>query len=159
MTTMTNQTSVIDDAAFSVRRTIHIGAPLAKVWSAVTEPTLISRWFGQADFDGSAAGAQGTLSWDDYGSIPVRIEAVDAPRSITYRWSNDDALGKLPAEVDDRNSTVFTFTLEPDAGGTRLSVVETGFENTSDPSANLESHRGGWDSELDELVDLLESAA
>jgi hypothetical protein len=41
---------------------------------------------------------------------------------------------------------------------TRLTVVETGFETTSDPIANMEDHRGGWDGELDKLVALLESA-
>ena len=43
------------------------------------------------------------------------------------------------------------------SGGTQLTVVESGFEHTSDPAANLESHREGWDSELDKLVALLES--
>ena len=43
--------------------------------------------------------------------------------------------------------------------GTELTVVETGFENTSDPAANLESHREGWDSELDKLVALLEGGS
>ena len=90
--------------------------------------------------------------------MPIRIEAVDEPRTISYRWGNDDALGHLAAEVDDEHSTVFTFTLEPVAGGTRLSVIETGFETTSDPAANLESHRAGWNSELDKLIGLLEGA-
>ena len=45
------------------------------------------------------------------------------------------------------------------SNGTRLTVVETGFEHTSDPSANLESHREGWDGELDKLVALLEGRA
>jgi len=43
--------------------------------------------------------------------------------------------------------------------GTRLTVVESGFETTSDPVANLEDHRGGWDGELDKLVALLESGS
>ena len=54
---------------------------------------------------------------------------------------------------------MFTFTLEPVAGGTRLTVVETGFDATSDPIANLEGHRGGWDGELDKLVALLEGGS
>ena len=78
---------------------------------------------------------------------------------MSYRWGNDDALGHLADEVDDEHSTVFTFTLEPVPGGTRLTVVETGFETTSDPAANLESHRTGWNDELDKLVALLESGA
>ncbi|HEX5859224.1 MAG TPA: SRPBCC domain-containing protein [Microbacterium sp.] len=65
-----------------------------------------------------------------------------------------------PAEtVDADHSTVFTFTLEAVADGTELTVVETGFETTSDPAANLESHREGWNSELDKLVALLEGGA
>ena len=144
---------------FTVRRTIHIAAPIEKVWSAVTEPEHISRWFGQAAFDGSGVGATGTLTWPDDGSIPVRIEAIDAPRMVSYRWGNDDALGERPDELDDAHSTVFTFTLEAVPDGTQLTVVETGFETTSDPAANLEDHRGGWDAELDKLVALLEGGS
>jgi len=159
MTTDHSQASVVDESTFTVRRTLDIAASVAKVWAAITEPEHISRWFGRAQFDGSAAGSTGTLTWEGYGSVPVRIEAVDAPRSISYRWANDDALGQLPSEVTETNSTVFTFTLEETAGGTRLTVVETGFEVTSAPAANLESHRQGWDGELDKLVALVEGGA
>ena len=159
MSMIGNEASVIDEGAFTVRRTIWIAAPVEKVWSAVTEPEHISRWFGRAAFDGPAVGARGTLMFPDYGAVPVRIEAIDAPRMVSYRWGNDDASGHLPEEVDDEHSTVFTFTLEPVPEGTRLTVVETGFETTSDPAANLESHRTGWNDELDKLVALLESGS
>ena len=156
---MTINPSVVDEGQFTVRRTIRIAAPVEKVWSAVTEPAHISRWFGKAVLDGAGVGATGHLTFPDYGSVPLRIEAIDAPRMIAYRWGNDDALGELAAEVDPEHSTVFTFTLEPVPGGTELTVVETGFETTSDPAANLESHREGWDSELDKLVALLEGGS
>ena len=158
MTMTSNEPSTVDEQAFTVRRTIRIAAPVEKVWSAVTEPEHISRWFGRAEFDGTGVGTRGTLTWDR-GSVPLRIEAMEAPLMVSYRWSNDDALGVTPDEVDDATSTVFTFTLEPEADGTRLTVVETGFERTSDPAANLESHRGGWDGELDKLVALLEAGS
>ena len=154
-----NQASVIDEGAFAVRRTIHIAAPIERVWAAVTEPAHISQWFGRTVLDGVGVGARGTMSFPDYGDIPLRIEAIDAPHSVAYRWGNDDALGVLPEQVEDQSSTVFTFTLAPVGDGTELTVVETGFENTSDPAANLESHRDGWNSELDKLVALLESDA
>jgi uncharacterized protein YndB with AHSA1/START domain len=154
-----NQPSVIDEGEFTVRRTIRIAAPIEKVWSAVTEPAHISRWFGRVALDGSGAGASGTITWDDRDPIPLRIEAIDEPRMVSYRWSNDDASGIVPAELDLDHSTVFTFTLEPAADGTTLTVVETGFETTSDPAANLESHREGWDAELDKLVALLEGGS
>ena len=159
MTMTQNGPAVVDENAFTVRRTISINAPLEKVWAAITEPALISQWFGRAEFAGTGAGSLGTLTWDDHGSFPIRIEAVEEPRSISYRWSNDGALGVIPTALDEQSSTVFTFTLEPTETGTQLTVVETGFENTSDAAANLEDHRGGWDFELDELVALLEGAA
>ena len=77
---------------------------------------------------------------------------------VSYRWGNDDAAEQLPDAVDN-SSTVFTFTLEPVAEGTELTVVESGFERTSDPAANMASHAEGWVSELDKLVALLEGDA
>jgi uncharacterized protein YndB with AHSA1/START domain len=155
----TNPSAVVDEAAFSVTRSIDIAAPVDKVWRAVTEPAQISRWFGRADFAGTEAGSTGTLTWDGRDPIPVRTESVDAPRSVSYRWSNDDALGTSPEALDPAHSTVFTFILEPAAGGTRLTVVETGFDALSDPAADMQSHRGGWNSELDKLVALVEADA
>ena len=159
MTMTDNQASVIDESQFSVRRTIHIAAPVEKVWAAVTEAEHISRWFGRAEVAGRGVGATGTLTWPDHGPIPLRVEAFDEPRTVSYRWSNDDALGTPPAGLDVEHSTVFTFTLEPVADGTVLTVVETGFDRTSDPVANMESHRQGWDGELDKLVALVESGS
>lgn len=159
MSMTVNPSSVVDDSAFSVRRTIRIAAPLDKVWQAVTDPAHISKWFGQAAFAGAHAGAHGTLTWPGRDPIPVRIEAIDAPRSVSYRWGNDDASGVVPDVLDESTSTVFTFTLAEVDGGTELTVVETGFENTSDPAANLVDHRDGWNGELDKLVALLESGS
>lgn len=157
MDTTRTTASTVDTDTFTVTRTIDIEAAPEKVWSAVTEPEHVSRWFGRTELDGRGAGATGTMTFDGNPPIPLRVEAVDAPRSVTYRWGNDDALGAPPAELDEATSTVFTFTLEPRGEGTRLTVVESGFERTSDPLGNLESHRTGWDSELDKLVALVEA--
>lgn len=155
----TNEPSVIDSGEFTVRRTITIAAPTERVWDAITEPAQIARWLPEtAALTGSGVGASGTFSWPD-NRVPVRIEAMDPERSITYRWTNDDALESNPDEVDDERSTAFTFTLESIPGGTQLTVIETGFDATSDPAFNMEAHRGGWDAELDELVAYLEGGS
>jgi uncharacterized protein YndB with AHSA1/START domain len=150
-----NQPSTVDEAGFAVRRTIRIAAPVAKVWAAVTEPALISQWFGHVELAGTA----GTISWPDRAPIPLRVEQLDEPHLVAYRWNNDDALGTSPDEMDETTSTVFTFTLEPSGDGTLLTVVETGFDRTSDPAANMADHATGWVSELDKLVALLEGSA
>jgi len=154
-----NPASVVDEETFAVRRTIRITASVDKVWRAVTEPEHISRWFGRTVLAGSGVGATGTMTFPDYGSIPLRVEEYDEPRLVSYCWGNDDAQNARPDVLDPATSTVFTFTLEPVDGGTQLTVVETGFERTSAPLANLESHREGWNQELDKLVVLVESEA
>jgi len=160
MVSMTdNEASVFDEDAFTVRRTIRIAAPVEKVWRAVTEPEHISRWFGRTVLDGAGAGATGTMTFDGYGEIPIRVEAVDAPRSVSYRWSNDDAVRRAGEMIDEATTTVFTFSLDEIDGGTELTVVETGFDRTSNPAANMADHAEGWVSELDKLVALLEGDA
>jgi len=152
MTMANNPPAVADEAAFTVRRTIAIAAPVQKVWTAVTDPEQISRWFGRVELDDRGVGS---ISWPDH-TLPLRLESIDEPRSVSYRWSNDDFAGVAPAVVDDARSTVFMFTLEATDEGTLLTVVETGFQTLEHPAANLGSHSEGWTLELDKLVALFE---
>lgn len=152
-----NPPAVIEEDSFRVRRTIHIDAPREKVWRTVTEPELVSQWFGHLTLTGAGAGAQGMIGWPGERPVPIRVDSYDPPSEVSYRWCNEE--GPLPETVDEARSTVFTFTLEeagPDR--TRLTVVEDGFERTGDPARFMADHRGGWDGELDNLVALLESA-
>ncbi len=157
MSITTNQPAVVDEGTFSVHRTIRIAAAIGKVWEAVTLPEHISRWFDHLELAGEGVGATGTLTPSGHVPIPLRVEAIEPQRMVSYRWNNDDASGTSPDVFDAARSTVFTFTLEPTDGGTQLTVVETGFEVTSDPQSNLASHQEGWTFELDKLVALLES--
>lgn len=166
MSMTTNNLSVIDTGEFTVRRTITIAAPIEKVWAAITEAEHIARWFpNRAALDTVAPGAGGVFSWDDFGDIRVRVEELEAPRMIAYRWSNESAsnsAGKSGSEsgsADFTRSTVFRFTLEPSGSGTQLTVVESGFDALTDPASSMESNRGGWDFELDELVAYLEGGS
>lgn len=159
MGSTTGGASVIDTGGFTVRRSIRIAAAVEKVWRAVAEPEHVSRWFGRTELDGTGVGATGTMTFGPDDVIPLRIERIDEPRLISYRWSNDDALGHRPSQLDERTSTVFTFTLDEIEDGTLLTVVETGFDRTSDAAVNMEEHRTGWDLELDKLVALFEADA
>ena len=155
MTTTTNPPAVIDPDGYAVSRTITIAAPQERVWAAVTEPDHIAKWAGQsASMDRIEVGGRGTWTFDGYGTVPLEIEELNPPHSIAYRWGN----AKYP-DIDPGQSTVFRFTLEPIEGGTRLTVVESGFDTLGDPAARMEDNRGGWTSELDELVAYLEGAA
>jgi uncharacterized protein YndB with AHSA1/START domain len=157
MTMTINPPASVDDAGFAVRRTVTIAAPPEKVWAAITEPRHLVRWFGQrAELPELAVGARGIVGFDGYGDFPLRIEELDPPHAIAYRWSNDDTTAPADLAAADEvvfaRSTVFRFTLEPIPGGTSLTVVETGFDALTDPAAAMASNRSGWTSEIDELV-------
>ena len=148
MSAEANPPSVVDPDAFSVSRTITIDAPPARVWEAITEPEHIAKWSAfTPSMDRVAVGGEGAWVLPNYGSTPITIEQLDPPFSITYRWGPSDA-----ARVELARSTVFRFTLEAIPDGTRLTVVESGFEFLADPGEQLESHRQGWDSQLDALA-------
>ncbi|SDR68957.1 SRPBCC domain-containing protein [Agrococcus carbonis] len=143
-----------DDERMRVVRTIEVRAPLEVVWETLTDPREIAEWFGQrADFpDGMAAGATGTFGWTEHDDFPARVERWERPRAFAFRWGT-------PGEpIRDDNSTLASFTLEHDAGITRLRVEETGFERLGDAArarAAMEDNRQGWTEELDDLVALV----
>ncbi|MGW8483377.1 SRPBCC domain-containing protein [Microbacterium sp. NPDC055903] len=157
MSNTQNPQAVVDADDFAVRRTIRIAAPREKVWRTVTEPELISQWFGHVTLTGTGAGATGSIGWPGGQLMPLRVESMDPPTTVSYRWCNED--DRVPETIDEEHSTVFTFSLLEDDGGTLLTVVETGFERSGDPAAHMADHRDGWDAELDKLVALLEERA
>jgi uncharacterized protein YndB with AHSA1/START domain len=157
MSTFANEPATIKADDYTVTRAISIAATIDKVWAAITEPEHLARWFPQrAELAAAAVGARGVFSWDDYGDIPVMIVECQPKSVVAYRWGND---GGTPADLDSGATTVFRFTLDPVDGGTRLTVVETGFDSLGDPAARMEDNRGGWTHELDELVTYLEGTA
>jgi uncharacterized protein YndB with AHSA1/START domain len=91
-----------------IDRTIEIKAPPERVWHALTTAAELSAWF-QVTIEGDIA--PGNEVWmttvhPDYAGQRFRVLFVE-PR------------------------TTVTFTLEPTATGTRLSVAETGFDAIS----------------------------
>jgi uncharacterized protein YndB with AHSA1/START domain len=135
-----------------ITRSIDIAAPPHRVWAALTQPELITQWFGDgASFD-LRPGGRGVLSWKDYGDFGMLVEDVDEPHSVAYRWTKDPGVA---AAAD--NSTLVRFTLTPTTEGTRLTVEESGFEIYGDDAqAQYTGNIEGWDLELAELRELLE---
>ena len=160
MSMTTNPPAVVDEEAFTVRRTITISAPIDKVWATITQPELIIGWLGTSvELEPVAVGARGVFTFEGYGAVPVRVEELDPPRMIAFRWTSDPSADARAAGFDINHSTVFTYTLVPVDGGTQLTVVESGFENLSDPAIGLENNRRGWDGGFDQLATLLEGGA
>ena len=85
------------------------------------------------------------------------VSRADLVAEVTALLGGGWRLALVAAHEDaDTFRIVYAF-LRPVGQRTELTVVETGFETTSDPAANLADHRDGWNGELDKLVALLES--
>ena len=152
--TTTNEPAVVDAASYTVSRTVTIDAPAARVWAALTQEDLISRWFGQrTSLPDLRVGGEGVFGWPDVPDVQVRIEEYDPTTTFAFRWGTRAAPPRAGATRPGARVPP-----APQGPTTVLRVVETGFERTADPEDLLESHRQGWTSELDELVELLEGA-
>jgi uncharacterized protein YndB with AHSA1/START domain len=141
-------------ATLDITRSIDIQAPLAKVWAALTESDLIAQWFGDAcEFD-ARAGGTGYFGWPHHGRHRVVVEHVEVLKTLVYRWATEADVDPVPG-----NSTLVRFELAEVADGTRLTLLETGFDELPEPQAAHDDNTGGWRAELGELVEFLESAA
>jgi uncharacterized protein YndB with AHSA1/START domain len=145
-----------------IERETLISAPLERVWSLITDPEHVGRWFGDAgaEIDLRPGGTM-LLRWTEYGEVRARVEEVEPPRRFAYRWGARNA--GPGDELVEGNSTRVEFTLEPDGEQTRLRVVERGFAALSVDEAARTKHHGenteGWASELGELAEYARKAA
>jgi uncharacterized protein YndB with AHSA1/START domain len=127
----------------TIERELTFEQPREVVWAAITEPDQIARWFGTGAELELRPGAEGSFSWESLGvKTKITVEAVDPPRRFAYRWE--------PGGVDKGGpTTLVEFTLEELGGGTRLRLVESGFEQFGPEARHGNEH--GWDEELGEL--------
>jgi uncharacterized protein YndB with AHSA1/START domain len=137
-----------------IERETVIAAPVERVWAVLTEGEHVGRWFSDAGAEiDLRPGGEITLRWSEYGVGRARIVDVDPPRRFSYRWAAiREHWGEEP---DDRNSTLVEFTLAEEGYGTRLKVVESGFdalEGTDEQRRrSFEDNTEGWEQQLENV--------
>lgn len=134
-----------------VEKVLHLAASPGRVWRALTDPAELACWFPDETDLQPRQGSVGWFDWRKHGRYAVRLEAIEPERRLVWTWAREP--GKALETV---NRTTVEWTLEPgEDGGTTLRLRESGF---ADPSSR-EANDRGWDTELDELVDYLETDA
>jgi uncharacterized protein YndB with AHSA1/START domain len=134
-----------------IERDTLIDAPLDRVWSLVAQPGF---WVAdEASLAGTVAreGESMVARNAEYGDFPVRVEKVEPPTYLAYRWAS-----AFPGEeLSAGNSTLVEFTLTTEGDKTRLRVVESGFAalagNEELRERALKDNAGGWPQVLDAL--------
>lgn len=133
-----------------VEKVVEFDAGIERVWTAITDPGELGRWFGDEAAVDLRPGADAAMVWEQHGRYAMRIEEVDPPHRLVWSWVHEPGVA-----FDEAPATRVEWTLSPESsGGTTLHLRETGFLT--------ELHRGqndeGWDAELGELSELLARA-
>jgi uncharacterized protein YndB with AHSA1/START domain len=131
-----------------IEKRFEVRAPHARVWRAIANATEFGAWFGMKLEGAFAAGEslRGRLTIPGYEhlTLDLLVEQIEPERYFSYRWH--------PYAIDPRldysaePTTLVEFRLEEIAGGTVVTIVESGFDRI--PLARrAEAYRmneGGW---------------
>ena len=137
-----------------IERETSIAAPVERVWAVLTQAEHVGRWFGDAGAEiDLRPGGEMVVRWAEYGVGRMRVVDVEPPRRFSYRWAPvREHWGEEPAEG---TATLVEFTLDADGDGTRLRVVESGFEtlDATDEQRrrSLDENTEGWEQQLDNV--------
>lgn len=159
-----------------IEKQVVLHAPIERVWHAITDVEEFSQWFGvklnepfapgqavtgtfEGEFDEETLRQyQVSLGLDPTGvrqpprnAVFCTVERMEEPRSFSFRW--------IPYGIDidcdpaQESPTLVEFRLEPVAEGTRLTIIESGFEG-------IPAHRrkrafmmngGGWAAQIENV--------
>lgn len=132
---------VKDTATISVDQ--FVAAPPEKVWNALTDPELLSRWWAPGDI-APVVGHRFHLEMRGFGSAACEVLEVDEPLLFVYSFTENWTL---------------TWRLVPEGRGTRLLLEHSGFDlDDTRMRAAFDRMGPGWrDTVLPRLVTLLTS--
>ncbi|MDB5775770.1 MAG: vanillate O-demethylase oxidoreductase VanB [Herbaspirillum sp.] len=138
-----------------IEKSIHLNAPIDRVWRALTDHTEFGAWF-RVKLDGPFSPGQastGRMTYPGYEHIEWRatVQKMEAPRLFSFTWhpyAIDPTL-----DYSQETPTLVEFLLEAVADGTHLRIVESGFDalpahRTADA---LRMNSGGWDQQMENI--------
>jgi len=130
-------------------------APRSRVWRALTDAEEFGAWFGMRLEGPFAAGAlvrgRITIPGYDHVTLEMSVEKIVPERFFSYRWhpyAVDPAV-----DYSKEPTTLVEFRLEKIPEGTRLTVVESGFDripaHRRDEAFRMNS--AGWNGQLENI--------
>lgn len=167
----------------SIQKQVILKAPVSRVWHAISDASQFGKWFG-VTLEGPFVAGQAirgkfefTLNEENImqhqaqlgikpsrikmpqpGSVFCTVERVEPETYFSFRWIPYG----IDAEADPQNepTTLVEFRLEPTAGGTLLTIVESGFDAV--PAHRRERafrmNEGGWAGQSENIRKHVENA-
>jgi uncharacterized protein YndB with AHSA1/START domain len=146
-----------------IEKTVELKAPVARVWRALTDYQEFGQWF-RVRVDGPfVAGqvARGNITHPGYEHLrwEAVVQRMEPERLFSFTWHpyaidpNQDYSGEPPTLVE--------FTLEKIATGTRLRIVESGFDKLPAKRRDeaFRMNDRGWSIQIENIAQHVEPVA
>lgn len=135
-----------------IQKEIVIKAPRTRVWRALTDTVEFGAWFGarlQGEFKpGAQVKGQMTIPGHEEKVFDCLVDRVEPEQLFSYRWH--PCSGDPKPDHSNEPRTLVEFRLEDIPNGTKLTVVESGFDAlpASRREVAFRANTGGWDVQL-----------
>jgi uncharacterized protein YndB with AHSA1/START domain len=135
-----------------IEKNIVLRAPRSRVWRALAHAEEFGAWFGMALEGAFAPGAhlmgRITSPGHEHVTLAITIERVEPEQLLSYRWHPH----AVETAVDQANepTTLVEFHLVDSGDGTRLTVIESGFDGIPPAyrAASFQRNEQGWDEQI-----------
>ena len=144
-----------------IEKQITLDAPRSRVWRALTEVKQFNAWFGVSLATPFAPGAEvsGRLAIRGYEhvTLTIWIETMEPDRFFSFRW-HPYAI-EPGVDYSAEPTTLVSFTLEDAGAGTRLTIVESGFDAIPESrrAKAFSMNRNGWNGQAENIRKYLAS--
>ena len=144
-----------------IEKQIVLEAPRSRVWRALTDVRQFNQWFGvnlERPFKaGEKTSGRITIPKYEHILMEAWVQKIEPEHHFSFRWHPGSADPSIDYSTEP--TTLVVFTLEDDDEGTKLTVVETGFD------ALPESRRGkafsgnesGWTGQIRNIANYLKA--
>jgi uncharacterized protein YndB with AHSA1/START domain len=113
-----------------IEKQVILEAPRPRVWRALTDVSQFNSWFGVSLTTPFEPGAEvsGKIEIKGYDHVTMRIwiEKMEPERFFSFRWHPYAV--EPGVDYTAEPTTLVSFTLEEVAEGTKLTIMESGFD-------------------------------
>ena len=135
-----------------IEKKILLRAPRARVWRALTDAEEFGAWF-RVKLEGAfieGATVRGRITYPGYEHVAMemQVERIEPERLFSYRW-HPYAIDPS-VDYSKEPTTLVEFVLEDVPDGTRLTIVESGFDRIPADRRDtaFRMNEGGWDQQI-----------
>ncbi len=126
----TTATTTTTASADRIEKHVTLDSPRSRVWRALTDVAQFNAWFGVSLTTPFTPGAEvsGKISIRNYDhmTMSIWIETIEPERFFSFRWHPYAV--EEDVDYSAEPTTLVSFTLGDLGEGTRLTIVESGFD-------------------------------